>query len=89
MEVAVAVFSPLLDVLADVPDPCRMQGQLLKAPLILDFQIYAICLIYICSEKFVLRCGTTSPFLAVDRRGWLGGHAKPLVTAEAYPIETL
>jgi len=59
----------------------------LKALLILNFNIYAICLISICSEGFVLRCGTTSPFLAIGRRGWLGGHAKPLVTAGAYAIE--
>ena len=31
-EVGVAAFSPLLDVLADVPDPRRAQGQLYKLP---------------------------------------------------------
>ncbi len=42
MEVAVAVFSPLLDVLADVPDPRRAQGQLYKLPYVLLFAILAI-----------------------------------------------
>jgi len=38
----VAVFSPLLDVLADVPDPRRAQGQLYKLPYVLLFAILAI-----------------------------------------------
>jgi hypothetical protein len=38
----VAVFSPLLDVLADVPDPRRAQGQLYKLPHVLLFAILAI-----------------------------------------------
>ena len=42
MEVAVAGFSPLLDVLADVPDPRRAQGQLYKLPYVLLFSILAI-----------------------------------------------
>jgi len=42
MEVAVAVFSTLLDVLADVPDPRRAQGQLYKLPYVLLFSILAI-----------------------------------------------
>ena len=42
MEVAVAVFSPLLDVLAGVPDPRRAQGQLYKLPHVLLFSILAI-----------------------------------------------
>jgi len=42
MEVAVAVFSPLLDVLAEVPDPRRTQGQLYKLPHVLLFSILAI-----------------------------------------------
>ena len=37
-----AVFSPLLDVLADVPDPRRSQGQLYKLPYVLLFAILAI-----------------------------------------------
>ena len=37
-----AVFSPLLDVLADVPDPRRAQGQLYKPPHVLLFAILAI-----------------------------------------------
>jgi len=41
-EVAVAAFSPLLDVLADVPDPRRAQGQLYKLPRVLLFAILAI-----------------------------------------------
>jgi DDE_Tnp_1-associated len=39
---AVAVFSPLLAVLADVPDPRRAQGQLHKLPYVLLFSILAI-----------------------------------------------
>jgi hypothetical protein len=42
MEVAVAVFSPLLDVLADVPDPRRAEGKLYKLPHVLLFSILAI-----------------------------------------------
>ena len=42
MEVTVAVFSPLLDVLADVPDPRRAQGQVYKLPYVLLFAILAI-----------------------------------------------
>ena len=37
-----AAFSPLLDVLADVPDPRRAQGQLYKLPYVLLFAILAI-----------------------------------------------
>ncbi len=37
-----AVFSPLLDVLADVPDPHRAQGQLYKPPQVLLFSMLAI-----------------------------------------------
>ena len=37
-----ALFSPLLDVLADVPDPRRAQGQLYKLPHVLLFAILAI-----------------------------------------------
>ena len=37
-----AAFSPLLDVLADVPDPRRSQGQLYKLPYVLLFAILAI-----------------------------------------------
>ena len=37
-----AVFSPLLDVLADVPDPRRAQGQVYKLPYVLLFSILAI-----------------------------------------------
>ncbi len=36
------VFSPLLDVLADVPDPRRAQGQLYRLPYVLLFAILAI-----------------------------------------------
>jgi len=38
----VTAFSPLLDVLADVPDPRRAQGQLYKLPHVLLFSILAI-----------------------------------------------
>jgi len=41
-EIAVAVFSPLLDVLADVPDPRRAEGKLYKLPHVLLFSILAI-----------------------------------------------
>ncbi len=37
-----AAFSPLLDVLADVPNPRRAQGQLYKLPHVLLFAILAI-----------------------------------------------
>ncbi len=37
-----AAFSPLLDVLADVPDPRRAQGQLYRLPHVLLFSILAI-----------------------------------------------
>ena len=42
LESAVAVFSPLLAVLTDVPDPRRAQGQLHKLPHVLLFSILAI-----------------------------------------------
>jgi len=38
----VAAFSPLLDVLADVPDPRRAEGKLYKLPHVLLFAILAI-----------------------------------------------
>jgi len=38
----VAVFSPLLDVLADVPDPRRAEGKLYKLPHVLLFSILAV-----------------------------------------------
>ena len=37
-----AVFSPFLDVLADVPDPRRAEGKLYKLPHVLLFSILAI-----------------------------------------------
>ncbi len=37
-----AAFSPLLDVLADVPDPRRAQGKLYGLPHVLLFAILAI-----------------------------------------------
>lgn len=37
-----AAFSPLLDALADVPDPRRAQGQLYKLPYVLLFSILAV-----------------------------------------------
>jgi DDE family transposase len=42
LEVAVAAFSPLLDVLAEVPDPRRAEGKLYKLPYVLLFSILAI-----------------------------------------------
>ena len=41
-EIAVAAFSALLDVLADVPDPRRAEGKLYKLPHMLLFSILAI-----------------------------------------------
>jgi len=38
----VSVFSPLVDVLADVPDPRRAEGKLYKLPHVLLFSILAI-----------------------------------------------
>jgi len=38
----VAAFSPLLDMLADVPDPRRAEGKLYKLPHVLLFSILAI-----------------------------------------------
>jgi len=38
----VAAFSPLLDVLADIPDPRRAEGKLYKLPYVLLFSILAI-----------------------------------------------
>jgi len=42
LEIAVAAFSPLLDVLAAVPDPRRAEGKLYKLPHVLLFSILAI-----------------------------------------------
>jgi hypothetical protein len=41
-EIAVAAFSPLLDVLAEVPDPRRAEGKLYGLPYVLLFSILAI-----------------------------------------------
>jgi len=41
-EVAVATFSPLLDLLAEVPDPRRAEGKLYRLPYVLLFAILAI-----------------------------------------------
>jgi hypothetical protein len=41
-EVAVAAFAPLLDLLAEVPDPRRAEGKLYKLPYVLLFAILAI-----------------------------------------------
>ena len=56
-----AVFSPLLDVLADVPDPRRSQGQLYKLPHVLLFSILAIVTGYNSYRGIVT-------FIAVHRR---------------------
>jgi hypothetical protein len=42
LEVAVAAFSPLLDILAQVPDPRRAEGKLYSLPHVLLFSILAI-----------------------------------------------
>ncbi len=41
-EVAIATFSPLLELLADIPDPRRAEGKLYKLPHVLLFSILAI-----------------------------------------------
>lgn len=41
-EVAVVTFSPLLDMLADIPDPRRAEGKLYKLPHVVLFSILAI-----------------------------------------------
>jgi DDE_Tnp_1-associated len=41
-EVAVAAFSPLLDILAQVPDPRRAEGKLYTLPHVLLFSVLAI-----------------------------------------------
>jgi len=64
-----AVFSPLLDVLADVPDPRRAQGQLYKLPHVLLFAILAIvtgCNSYCGVER--RRSPDIVTFIAVHRR---------------------
>jgi hypothetical protein len=42
LEVAVSAFAPLLDLLAEVPDPRRAEGKLYKLPYVLLFSILAI-----------------------------------------------
>jgi hypothetical protein len=42
LEVAVAAFSPLLDILAQVPDPRRAEGKLYTLPHVLLFSVLAI-----------------------------------------------
>jgi hypothetical protein len=42
LEVAVAAFSPLLEILAQVPDPRRAEGKLYKLPHVLLFSILAL-----------------------------------------------
>ena len=42
LEVAVAAFSPLLDILEQVPDPRRAEGKLYTLPHVLLFSILAI-----------------------------------------------
>jgi len=69
LEVAMAVFSPLLDVLSDVPDPCRAQRQLYKVPHVLLFSILAIvtgCNSYRGVER--RRSPDIVTFIAVHRR---------------------
>ena len=82
-----AVFSPLLDVLADVPDPRRAQGQLYKLPYVLLFAILAIV------------CGCNSyrgvvTFIAVHRRRLnaafgLNWRRAPAHTAVRYILQGL
>ena len=64
-----AAFSPLLDVLADVPDPRRAQGQLYKLSHVLLFAILAIvtgCNSYRGVER--RRSPDIVTFIAVPRR---------------------
>ena len=42
LEVAVVMCSPLLELLADIPDPRRAEGKLYKLPHVLLFSILAI-----------------------------------------------
>jgi hypothetical protein len=42
LEVAVSAFAPLLDLLAEVPDPRRAEGKLYTLPYVLLFSILAI-----------------------------------------------
>jgi hypothetical protein len=42
LEVAVSAFAPLLDLLAEIPDPRRAEGKLYKLPHVLLFAILAI-----------------------------------------------
>jgi len=65
----VVAFSPLLDVLAEVPDPRRAQGQLYKLPHVLLFAILAIvtgCNSYRGVER--RRSPDIVTFIAVHRR---------------------
>jgi len=41
-EVAVAAFAPLLELLAEIPDPRRAEGKLYKLPHVLLFSILAV-----------------------------------------------
>src|ERR1700710_1145616 len=87
LEVAVAAFSPLLDVLADVPDPRRAQGQLYKLPYVLLFSILAI----------VTGCNSYRgivTFITVHRRRLnatfgLNGRRPPAHTAARYILQGL
>ena len=82
-----AVFSPLLDVLADVPDPRRAQGQLYKLPYVLLFAILAI----------VTGCNSYRgivTFIDVHRRKLnaafgLSWHRAPAHTAVRYILQGL
>ena len=56
-----AAFSPLLDVLADVPDPRRAEGKLYKLPHVLLFSILAT--VAGCNS-----CRGVVTFVAVHRR---------------------
>jgi len=91
----VAVFSPLLDVLADVPDPRRAQGQLYKLPHVLLFAILAIvtgCNSYHGVER--RRSPDIVTFIAVHRRRLnavfsLNWNRAPAHTAVRYILQGL
>jgi len=91
----VAVFSPLLDVLADVPDPRRAQGQLYKLPYVLLFAVLAIvsgCNSYRGVER--RRSPGIVTFIAVHRRRLnatfgLKWHRAPAHTAVRYILQGL
>ena len=86
-EVAVTAFAPLLDLLAEVPDPRRGQGQKYKLPYVLLFSILAI--VTGCNS-----CRGIVTFIDVHRRRLntafgLKWHRAPAHTAVRYILQGL